>query len=48
MDGVVVNQVVLPVAPLEVVDMNDMPPEARRIIVRLQHAMGASMNKGHA
>lgn len=48
MAGMAFNQVVRPVAPLEAVDMNDMPPEARRIIVRLQHAMGVSMNKGHA
>lgn len=42
------SNAVEPVLPLAAVDTSDMAPEARRIIVRLQHVKGASLEKGHA
>ncbi|MGK2912321.1 MAG: FkbM family methyltransferase [Sphingobium sp.] len=37
-----------PVSPLAAVDTSWMGPEARRVLLRLQHVKGASMEKGHA
>ncbi|EQB00629.1 hypothetical protein L288_18060 [Sphingobium quisquiliarum P25] len=44
-----VNKATKPDLPLTAVDTSDMGPEARRIILRLQHVKGASsLEKGHA